>query len=1073
MKSVFTACQKALTVLMTLAALLWGVSANAQNTVKGTVVDANGEPIIGAAVMVPGTTNGTVTDVDGAFEIRVAAGTELEVSCIGYSTQTVKAAANMKVVLADDSTMLEETVVIGYGTSRVRDLTGSVASVSAKDLQLPVTNVGEALQGKMAGVVIQQSSSPGSSPTIRVRGNKSISSDNDPLVLVDGFPGSMSNVPPDMIKSINVLKDAAATAIYGSRGANGVIIITTKMADEGTTSVSYSGYIQVKDSSTEIQDVMNASDYLKFTLGYARDFNATNYDNMLRFFGIGSAYGNHYNEYAGKATHNWQKDLLKTGITHSHNLTVSTGTKKNRTQFNINYVYDDGTVIESWYRRLNAGLKTSQSITDNLKLDLNLTYYNSRSRSNGNSSDYTYRPLEPLGPEPANLAGFGNGSKSYEPSENPTESIYKSDPYSITHNFGAIGSLTWTPIQGLTARTELQLKGAFKRSEDYNVAYGTTKNKASLTRSESNNLNWNTTVQYQIPFKNKNHRADVMVGHEMRMSDGSGMTISGYEYPSNFDRQTTFAFIDQYTEEGKFSTSYNTPGRQVSFFGRANYSLLDRYMFTATVRADGSSNFAPENRWGIFPAGAFAWRVIDEPWMKASKSWLSNLKLRLSYGITGNDSIGANNWRETWSLGNDSATTVSSKRSDTELDYFKAYAPGTRMQNPTLKWEETKTANVGIDFGFWDERLTGTIEGYNIKTEGLLMTTPVNSATGYKEQYQNLGTISNKGIELTLNGDIVRNTDFNLRGTFIIQYNYNTVDYIAPSVTTTKYGSWSNSERYPSGGEYFIRQGSEMGQIKVYKYEGWYTTDDFNYDAATNTYTLKDGIPDWGIDSYWTSFNLPKGQKAFPGALKVADLNDNKTIDAEDVYEYGSILPRVNGSFALSGKWKGLDFTANFGYTLGGKIVNQLAASNLYGAKDNRFGNNRLAFVADAYSPYRWNNGELEFVSDPTELSKMNANAQVWSPTSMVGLLTDYYLEDASFLRLRNLTVGYTIPSKITKKIGLSNIRAYLTATNLFTITKYSGLNPDISFSSSTKPGVDSGSYPLSRNYTFGVNITF
>ena len=1073
MKSIFAAGRKTLAVLMTIPALLIGVSAFAQNTVKGTVVDANGEAIIGAAVMIPGTTTGTITDIDGTFQINVAAGTTIEVSCIGYTTQAVKAANGMKVTLAEDSTLLEETVVIGYGTARVKDLTGSVVTVGQKDLQLPVTNAGEAIMGKMAGVVVTQGNSPGSGPSIRVRGNKSISSSNEPLVLVDGFPGSLSNVPPDMIKSINVLKDAAATAIYGSRGASGVVIVTTKTPNEGTTSVNYSGYIQIKDSSNEIQNVMNTSDYLKFTLGYARDYNESNYVDMLKYFGIGSAYGNHYNDYLNVPIHNWQRDLVKTGVTHSHNLTISTGTKKSRTQFALNYVYDDGTVIESWYRRFNASLKTSQYITDNLNLDLNISYNNSRSHSNNNSGSYTYLPLNGLGPEPTNIAGFGNGSGNMDTLNDPTLSIYRSDPYSIGHNFGAIGSLNWRPIEGLTVRTELQLRGTFSRSEGYNLAYANVKSSASLSRSESNNLNWNTTIQYQIPFKNKNHRADVMVGNEMRMSDGSGMTFSGTNYPSNFDRETTFAFMNEYIDSYNFSTSYSTPGRQVSFFGRANYSFKDRYLFTATVRADGSSNFAPENRWGIFPAGAFAWRISDEPWMSGSKNWLSNLKLRLSYGITGSDSIGANNWRETWSLGGNTTTTISTKRTDTELDYLKTYAPGSRMQNPALKWEETTTANIGLDFGLWNERVYGTIEAYSIKTDGLLMTTPVNAASGYTTQYQNLGTISNKGIELTLNADFVRNSDFTLRGTLILQHNKNNVEYIAESVGTTKYSSWSNSEHYPQGGEYFIREGLPMGQIKVYSYDGWYTVDDFDYDPATQVYTLKSGIPDWGIDSYWSSFNLPKGQKAFPGALKVKDLNENGTIDQEDVYEYGTLTPPLTGSFALSGRWRQFDFTANMGFVLGGHIVNQLKANNLYGSKDNKFGANRLSFVSDCYSPYRWSNGELEFVSDPAELTKMNANAQYWTPSSMVGLLTDKFLESATYFRLRNITIGYTVPSNVVKRMHLQNLRAYVTATNLFTITKYSGLNPDISFGSSTTPGVDGGSYPLSRNFTFGVNITF
>ena len=1078
MYPVFNSSRKAIMAAMTIVALLLGgISAFAQGSIKGKVVDANGEPIIGAGIVVVGTTNGAVSDLDGNFELNVKAGAELEVSCVGYATRKVSAANGMTVALEEDTTFLDDAIVIGYGTVKVKDLTGSVTSVGAKDLEIPVSNVAEALQGKMAGVVVTMGSqNPGASPSIRVRGTKSISSSNDPLVLVDGFPGSLANVPADQIKSINVLKDAAATAIYGSRGASGVILVTTKSATEGTTSVSYNGYVQVKDSSTEVYDVMNTTDYLKFTLGYARDYNGAgdqgvNYVNMLKYFGIGSAYGNHYNDYAKTAIHNWQKDLLKTGITHSHNITVSTGTKKSRNQLSLNYMYDDGTVIESWYQRINASYKSSNSITDKLDLDLNINYYNSKSQNKGSEiTAYQFRAVEPLG-DGTNYAGFGNGSSYVDTNYDPVELIHASQPSNLSHTFQATTSLNYRPIEGLVLRTELGMSGTWQRSESYNTGYGTQTNSASLQRSESNRLNWNTTAQYTIPFKNQNHRADIMIGNEMRMTDSSSMYYYAYEFPSNFNRERTFAFMNQYLNDATFSTSYGTPGRNVSFFTRANYTLMDKYLFTVTVRADGSANFAPNNRWGVFPAGAFAWRVSDEPWMAGTKNWLSNLKFRLSYGITGSDSIGANQWRETWSLGGNTNTTISSQRTDTELDYVQPYAPGSQMMNPDLRWEETITRNVGLDFGFLNERISGSIEGYWMTTDGLLMSTPVNSASGYSTQYQNLGTISNKGVEFQVSGDIVRNSEFTLKAGLVFQYNRNSVDYIAPSVTSTKYASWGSSERVPTQ-EYYIAEGSPMGMIKAFKYEGWYTTDDFDYDPATGVYTLKEGIADWGQDSYWTSLSLAKGQSAFPGALKVADLDGNGVITSDDVYEFGSMVAPASGSFNLSGKWKNLDFSANFNYVLGGHIMNYQALMNTYGSKDNRFGANRMAFVSGAYSPYRWNNGELEFVSDPDELDEMNKNATMWTPTSMQGLLVDKYLEDASYLRLKTLSIGYTLPQNFVKKIGLKNLRAYLTATNLFTLTKYTGLNPEVSTSSSTTPGVDSGSYPMARTYTFGLNIT-
>ena len=706
-------------------------------------------------------------------------------------------------------------------------------------------------------------------------------------------------------------------------------------------------------------------------------------------------------------------------------------------------------------------------------------------------SIYQYRPLEPLGPEPDNLAGFGNGSGGYiDRSSDPIELTYNSEPNSMNHNFRGIGSLNWRPIQGLTLRSEIGLTAGFTRSESYVKGYGNTTNSASLSRGESYSTTWNTTAQYEIPFANQNHRADILIGNEMRMSESQSMSINAQPFPENFDRARTFAFIDQYIQgltssQGRFSTSYGTPGRSVSFFTRANYALMDRYLFTLTLRADGSANFAPNNRWGFFPAAAFAWRISDEPFMADTKDWLDNLKLRLSYGVTGNDGIGANHWRETWSLSGNTNYTISTQRTDTEQDYGKAYQPGSLMQNPNLRWESTYTANAGLDFELFGRRVDGTLEGYYIKTDGLLMQTPVNAASGYTTQWQNLGIVSNRGIELTLNGDIVRSGDFLLRAGIVFQYNLNKMDYIAPTVSTTKFGSWASSEHYPSSGEYFIEEGSPMGMINAYAYDGWYTVDDFNFDPGTGIWTLKEGVPDWTCDSYWTSFKLPAGQKAFPGALKVKDLwgatkdADGKPIPdgkitIDDTYVFGSMTPPASGSLNLQARWKNFDLTANFNYVLGGHIMNTPALTQLYGSKDNRFGANRFAFVADCFSPYKWTNGELEFVNDPAQLKAMNANAKYWSPTSMVGLLVDKYLEDASFLRLRNLQVGYTLPANFARKIAMKSARLYFTATNLFTLTKYTGLNPEVSIGgSSTTPGVDSGSYPLSRTYTFGINVTF
>ena len=1090
MKSIFSSGRRALAVFATFAALLAGGSAYAQSTITGTVVDANGEPVIGAAVVVKGTSNGSITDLDGNFTLSADAGAALEVSCIGFTSQTVAAANGLKITLEEDNLLLDDVVVIGYGSVKVRDLTGSVAAVGKKDLQVPGANVAQALQGKMAGVVVSMNDgTPGAEPTIRVRGAKSITQSNDPLYIVDGFPmSSLASVPADQIKSINVLKDAAATAIYGSRGASGVVIVTTNNAVEGQTSVSYNGYIQVKDSRDNVRDVMDPLDYIKFSLGYARDYNSSNYIDQLKYFGMsdayGNEYGNNYSYYKNSKTHNYQSDLYKTSIQHSHNLTVSNGGAKNKTILNVNFLDDDGTVVNSYYKRFNASLKTIQQLTKTLSVEANVSYaYSKYRQAQIVATAYRYRPIDDPQGDATLTSGFGNGSSAnIEAASDPWELTWNSQNDTYKHVFRGITAIDWKPVEGLELRSELGVGGTFTKAETYDGGYGNNDNYAELRRTDSFNLHWTNTAQYQIPFKNQDHRLDVMLGHELITSSGSYMDFKGVEYPSNFDRETTFAMMDQFQNSYTYGTYVEVPGRSTSFFGRANYSFKDRYLFTATVRADGSSKFAPNNRWGIFPAAAFAWRLSDEPWMQGAKSWLDNLKVRLSWGATGSDAISANLWKETWSLSSkNSDWSIPTSRTATEDGYGTYYAPGTMMMNSDLKWETTITRNLGFDFNMFDNRLYGTLEGYWSTTKDLLMPVAVNSATGYTYQYQNMGVVSNKGIELTIGGDIVRTKDFTLSANIVYSFNKNVIEELADSVLATEYGQWASSSHSPSNGEFVLREGSGIGLIRAYKSLGWYTTDDFNYDSATGMYTLKEGIPDFGNDSYWTSFNIPAGQSAFPGAVKIEDINGDGALNEGDLYEVGEMTPPHTGAFNLNLTWKGFDLSANFNYSIGGMIMNYQALVSSFGDKDNNFGMNRLATVSGAYSPYRWNSaGQLEFVSDPAELNAMNANATMHTPTSMKGFLLDTYLEDASYLRLKNLTIGYTIPSKITKKLGMKNLRAYFTATNLLTLTKYTGLDPEVNTNSTRSmggyslpsPGIDNSAYPIAKGYTFGLNIT-
>lgn len=503
--------------------------------------------------------------------------------------------------------------------------------------------------------------------------------------------------------------------------------------------------------------------------------------------------------------------------------------------------------------------------------------------------------------------------------------------------------------------------------------------------------------------------------------------------------------------------------------------MLDRYLLTVTFRADGSSKFAPNHRWGYFPAGALAWRLSDESFMEGTRSWLDNLKLRLSYGMAGADNIDASLWRETWE-----STTVTFNGQT-----YSGYKPSGMLSNPDLKWETTISRNIGLDFGFFNNRLSGTIDAYWNTTKDLLMCIPIDETTGYSYQYQNIGQTSNKGIEIALNYDILRTKDFTLGVSATYNYNHNNIDELADNIIA-QYGSqWAFNSTTPTY-DYEFREGKSVGLIRGYICDGYYTTADFNYDPATQMYTLKPGVADLGtqVGNYPNHYNLPEGQVAFPGAIKLRDLDGNGVAGTEDVADLGEITHPHTGGFNLNMTWKDIDFSAGFAWAAGGHVYNVNSLINMYGQKDIALGANKLEFISDCYQIYDIQNGELVRVVEPDALDALNTGAKYGVPYMENGTVLSTFVEDASFLRLNTLTIGYTFPKAWTKKIGMQRARVYATAGNLFTITGYSGIDPEVNADPNKSTtaantgnypllGMDYGTYPRARTFTFGVNITF
>lgn len=1073
-------------------------ASNDKKTIKisGSVRDAAGESIIGATILEKGTSNGVVSDMDGNFSMTVAANGILHISYIGYVDQDIAVAGKslFNIQLLEDTEMLDEVVVIGYGTVKRRDLTGAIASVKGDEVAAnPVSNVAQALQGRLPGVnVVSQDGRPGATISVRVRGGGSITQSNDPLYVVDGFPVSnIGDIPASEIESIDVLKDASSTAIYGARGANGVILVTTKSAKEGQIKVSYDGYVQVKNVSKTLE-TLSAQEYILHNWSYAASRGTANQDAVEKYFGLGSKYGNYYADYANVKAHDYTDDVLRTALSHNHSVNVSGGTDKTKVIFTLGYVNDEGIKINSDYNRLNASFKIRQKLAKALDLDVDFRYTESNLNgrenvTNGKGSNvsgaYRYRPIDnPLGGVSYSevASGFSFGVANIDDKHNPVELINDITNKSSSRSLRGSAALSWEIIKGLVARSELSLTRSSSKSTYYENGYTNGDKRATLNRGMGDGLRSVSTLNYNFNI-GKNNVFSALLGNEVLKSDSESSQITGRGYPSTFDYDTTMGLIHTATTSFSATNSYSVPARTVSFFGRLSYTFMDRYLFTGTFRADGSSKFAPDNRWGYFPAGAFAWRLSEEPFMNGTKDWLSNLKLRLSYGTSGSDNISSNLWRETWSsLGSGSNHTPING----ELGSF--YRPDGLLANSKLKWETTISRNFGIDFGFLNNRVNGSLEVYWNTTKDLLMAVPVDNTTGYSYQFQNFGKTSNRGIELSVNVDVINKGDFRFNVGAIYNYNRNKLDEL-PNADQYLYSSyWGSSSLVPTN-DYMFVEGKAIGLVRGFISEGYYTVDDFNY--TNGQYVLKEGVPDITkalTATYMHPYDLPAGQTAFPGAAKFRDVDESGTVDLDDATCLGEVMPRHTGSFQLNFNYKNFDLSTNFNWTAGGKVYNVAAMINASGQEFDGIGAQRASWVADAFKVYNVNAaGDLYAVTNPDELRALNANAKYHLPYHQSGITSSEWLENGSYLRLQTLTLGYTLPKNWLTKVHVDKIRLYLTATNLFTITGYSGIDPEVNANPTGQSGfysdlrifptlnMDFGTYPRARTFTFGANITF
>jgi len=1041
--------------------------------VKGVVKDANGEPIVGVSVVVDGTRTGTQTGLDGEYAITVpdASTNVLQFTFIGMKTENIKVnnRAVIDVVLQDDISALEEVVVVGYAAVKRRDLIGSVSSVdNAKLVEQPVTTVTEALSGKMAGVSVAVSEGdPDADIKVRVRGGGSITQDNSPLYIVDGFPvDNINDIASSEIQSIDVLKDAFSTAIYGSRGANGVVIVTTKSGEKGRKiSVSLNAYYGRKQiANKDALQVMDSENFVKFQYELAKVRNNVS-DAYQPYFGT----FDDIDMYKGLATNDWVEQVFgNNGQTWNTDIAISGSGESYQWTLGYAHLSDDAIMSGSNYRRDNLNFKGQFKPLKRLTFDVNVRYSNTDVRGSGANSIndagtsngngrlkhcVSYTPI----PITQSVEGVEE-EEDYGDNAPPLRSVADNDSKRIRTDWNVNGALTWEIIDNLRLKVEggmqnyRQTDNRFYGLTTYYVANNATyKNlPASQYKDYSKKKYRNTnTLNYDFSkILSQKHNLNILLGEELTVAKSNTLTDMIENYPESFDAQRAWNFMGTGTSVS-CQNYYDPDDKLLSFFGRANYEFDKRYAVSATLRADASSKFSADNRWGIFPSAAVSWRLSEEPWMKGASKWLNNLKLRYSFGTAGNNNIPAGQINKTYS-GN--ATTWISQGTT-------YYTAGKVMNNPNLKWETTQTHNIGLDFSFLEGRIEGSIEAYQNNTKDLLINFPI-SGSGYETQYRNLGETRNRGLELTLNFPIFHKKNFDLNISGNISYNKNQVVSLGSLEKIESQSTWASSE---IGADYMIQVGQPLGNMWGYQCDGRYEVDDFN--MVNGEWVLKDGVA--------SNATVIGKDYLRPGALKLKDVNGDGVVDVNDRTVIGNAYPKFQGGFSLSTYIYGVDISANFNYMIGNDIYN---ANKVEFTSSRKFRNRNLLNsmnVDNRWTNIDWTTGEL--ITDPDQLAAVNAGTTMWSPCIGYAVFSDYAVEDGSFLRLQSATIGYTFPEKWMKRAYIRKLRIYATGTNLFCWTRYSGYDPEVDTRRSTPltPGVDYSAYPKSIGFVCGLNLTF
>jgi len=1083
------------TILLTVLCVCY---ANAQTTVTGVVKDDTGETLPGASVIIKGTTKGTITDLNGAFSLPVPNPNSavLKISYIGMKNFELalkgEKTSNIQIKLESNSNQLNEVVAIGYGYVKKKDLTGSVTTIKGESLtKVPVSNVAEALTGKIAGVrMTTTDGSPDAEVLIRVRGGGSITGDNSPLYVVDGFPvDKINDIPTNDIEDITVLRDASSTAIYGSRGANGVILITTKKSDGGATRVNYNSFYTVKSVAKRLQP-MNTFDYVMSNYEYALLKGSTTTSSFFESFGV-------YDDldiYKNIKPIDWQSDMFGANVlTQQQNVSITGGTKETNFSVSGTYDYNGGLMVNNDFSRYAFQFKLNHELSKNLKVGFNARISDQVVNGSGTQGDtYKVRTSQSItSVATRGLSDFIAVDTSTMTDEELQQYIANTMSLSEqaqqywkrknNRSFNFNGNVDWLIFKGLTAHVEAGYGYGFNEAKSWwsatttNASYVGGLPLADWTKTNTGTYREAATLTYDFKIQD-DHHFNVMAGQEIS-SDMSNYTyMYGTKFSKAYEAEKIFANFGLangvITERSAISPADNLK----SFFGRLNYTFKERYLLALTMREDGSSKFATGHQWGFFPAVAGGWRILDEPFMESTKNVMSNLKLRLSYGEAGNNRIGNGLYEMTYALNSGSKRYGVGETTNNDYSAASSY-----LSNPLLTWETAINRDLGLDFGFFNERINGTLDLYSNTTKNLLIPHTI-TAPGYTAVYENTAQTSNKGIELSINTSIVRKKNFTLDANFNIAFNKSTVDALSSGLESMSFASgWAGTDN-KNQEDYIVKVGQPIGQIYGWMNDGYYTTNDFeSYDVAKKAYVLKAGVATTGLLGGATGIR--------PGTMKLRDVSGpNGTpdgiVDSNDRVVIGDTNPLFQGGFGLNSSFYGFDMNANFTFTVGNDIynANKIATTQQY--RSGTYPN--MLNIMNQSNSYSYMNPETGLLmTSLADLANYNegVNAkQYWSPYSVGNTTvvpTSWAIEDGSFLRLQSLTIGYTLPKKIVNKLKIQNFRIYTTATNLFIITNYTGFDPEISSSvrnsaySNLTPGIDYSSYPKSRGYTLGLNITF